>query len=88
MSGNKDRSTREGITKPAIRRLARRGGVKRIAADVYNAVKAQMDGFLHNVVRDAASYTLHSARRTVTAIDVVYAMKRQGKAIYGFGYWM
>nr|XP_021500552.1 histone H4-like [Meriones unguiculatus] len=51
----------QGITKPAIRRLARRGGVKRI------------------------SYTEHAKRKTVTAMDVVYALKRQGRTLYGFG---
>ena len=43
----------QGITKPAIRRLARRGGVKRISG--------------------------------LTAMDVVYALKRQGRTLYGFG---
>ncbi|KAF6159633.1 hypothetical protein GIB67_034595 [Kingdonia uniflora] len=49
----------QGITKPAIRRLARRGGVKRISE--------------------------HARRKTVTAMDVVYALKRQGRTLYGFG---
>ena len=34
---------------------------------------------------DAVTYTEHSRRKTVTALDVVYALKRQGKTIYGFG---
>ena len=38
----------QGITKPAIRRLARRGGVKRISG-------------------------------------LIYALKRQGRTLYGFG---
>ena len=66
-----------GITKPAIRRLARRGGVKRISALIR--------GFLENVVRDAVVYTEHARRKTVTAMDVVYALKRQGRSLYGFG---
>ena len=36
-------------------------------------------------VKDAVTYTEHSRRKTVTALDVVYALKRQGKTIYGFG---
>ncbi|XP_045466690.1 histone H4-like [Harmonia axyridis] len=60
----------QGITKPAIRRLARRGGVKRIS---------------ENVIRDAVTYTEHAKRKTVTAMDVVYALKRQGRTLYGFG---
>ncbi|KAG5223324.1 histone [Salix suchowensis] len=64
----------QGITKPAIRRLARRGGVKRV-----------LKIFLENVIRDAVTYTEHARRKTVTAMDVVYALKRQGRTLYGFG---
>ena len=37
------------------------------------------------VIRDAVTYTEHARRKTVTAMDVVYALKRQGKTLYGFG---
>ncbi|KAK7925270.1 hypothetical protein WMY93_007580 [Mugilogobius chulae] len=42
-------------------------------------------GFLENVIRDAVTYTEHAKRKTVTAMDVVYALKRQGRTLYGFG---
>nr|XP_027202892.1 histone H4-like [Dermatophagoides pteronyssinus] len=74
-----------GITKPAIRRLARRGGVKRISAAIYEEVRSVLRSFLENVVRDAVTYTEHAKRKTVTAMDVVYALKRQGRTLYGFG---
>ena len=41
--------------------------------------------FLENVIRDAVTYTEHARRKTVTALDVVYALKRQGRTLYGFG---
>uniref|UniRef100_A0A6Q2YRU8 Histone H4 n=1 Tax=Esox lucius TaxID=8010 RepID=A0A6Q2YRU8_ESOLU len=65
----------QGITKPAIRRLARRGGVKRISGLIYEDTRGVLKVFLENVIRDA----------TVTAMDVVYALKRQGRTLYGFG---
>ena len=74
-----------GITKPAIRRLARRGGVKRISALIYEETRNTLKTFLENVVRDAVTYTEHARRKTVTAMDVVYALKRQGRSLYGFG---
>ena len=74
-----------GITKPAIRRLARRGGVKRISASIYEETRNTLKAFLENVVRDAVTYTEHARRKTVTAMDVVYALKRQGRSLYGFG---
>ena len=82
------KSTKEvilGITKPAIRRLARRGGVKRISASIYEETRNTLKSFLENVVRDAVTYTEHARRKTVTAMDVVYALKRQGRSLYGFG---
>ena len=75
----------QGITKPAIRRLARRGGVKRISGLIYEETRTVLRHFLENIIRDAVTYTEHAKRKTVTALDVVYALKRQGKTIYGFG---
>merc|ERR1712072_206243 len=75
----------QGITKPAIRRLARRGGVKRISAMIYEETRGVLKVFLENVIRDAVTYTEHARRKTVTAMDVVYALKRQGRTLYGFG---
>ncbi|XP_060924979.1 uncharacterized protein LOC132999314 [Limanda limanda] len=68
----------QGITKPAIRRLARRGGVKRISGLIYEETRGVLKVFLENVIRDAVTYTEHAKRKTVTAMDVVYALKRQG----------
>ena len=37
----------QGITKPAIRRLARRGGVKHISASIYDETRQVLKNFLH-----------------------------------------
>jgi histone H4 len=75
----------QGVTKPAIRRLCRRGGVKRISGLVYEESRGVLRVFLENVIRDSVTYAEHARRKTVTAMDVVYALKRGGKPIYGFG---
>ena len=62
----------QGITKPAIRRLARRGGVKRISGLIYEETRGVLKVFLENVIRDSVTYTEHARRKTVTAMDVVY----------------
>ncbi|KAJ5522896.1 hypothetical protein N7513_003248 [Penicillium frequentans] len=74
-----------GITKPAIRRLARRGGVKRISSMVYEETRGVLKAFLEGVIREAVTYTEHAQRKTVTSLDVIYALKRQGRPVYGFG---
>jgi histone H3/H4 len=74
-----------GITKPAIRRLARHGGVKHISGFIYKETRNVLRQFLMNLIQDAVVYTVHANRKTVCAQDIVYALKRQGKTIYGFG---
>ena len=75
----------QGITKPAIRRIARRGGVKRISGMMYEETRGVLKTFLENIIKDSVTYTEHARRKTVTALDVVYALKRQGRTLYGFG---
>lgn len=72
----------QGVTKPAIRRLARRGGVKRLSGLVYDETRGVLRIFLQNLIRDVVTYTEHARRKTVSVTDVLYALKRQGKTLY------
>jgi histone H4 len=73
------------VTNGAIRRLARRGGVKRISSTSHEHVRDYVDDFLERVVRDSLTYTEHRRARTITAMDVVYALKKNGRTLYGYG---
>ncbi|KAG2501972.1 hypothetical protein HYH03_000468 [Edaphochlamys debaryana] len=75
----------QGITKPAIRRLARRGGVKRISGLIYEETRTVLKTFLADVICDSVAYTEHARRSTVTVMDVLYALRRKGRVLYGFG---
>lgn len=76
----------QGITKPAIRRLARRGGVKKLSGAAYPEVQKILKEFLEENIRVAVEYMSHAHRKTLAAIDVVMALKRTGgRALYGFG---
>lgn len=44
-----------------------------------------LGSFYVQVIRDSVTYTEHAKRKTVTALDVVYALKRSGRTLYGFG---
>ena len=74
-----------GITKPSIRRLARRGGIKRINGYTYDETRGDLKAFLELIIKDALIYTKHARRKTMTAADVVYALKKNGHKIYGYG---
>ena len=70
------KTTLERISNGSIRRLARRGGVKRISHFIYDDTRRVIYSFLDHVVRDCVTYTEHGRRKTVTAMDVVFALKR------------
>ena len=72
------------ITKGDIRRLARRGGVKRIAHETYDATRESVFNFLQIILRDSLVFAEHSRRKTICVIDVVLALKRNGKTLLGF----
>lgn len=52
---------------------------------IYEETRGVLRTFLEGVIRDAVTYTEHAKRKTVTSLDVVYALKRQGRTLYGFG---
>ena len=52
---------------------------------IYEETRGVLKTFLEGVIRDAVTYTEHAKRKTVTSLDVVYALKRQGRTLYGFG---
>eukprot|EP01036_Dinobryon_divergens_P023922 gene23922-32320_t len=58
---------------------------KRISGLIYEETKGVLMVFLENVIRDALTYSEHARRKTMTALDVVHALKRQGRTLYGFG---
>jgi histone H4 len=75
----------QGITKPAIRRMARRGGVKRISGLIYEETRGILKVFLEKVIRDTVTYTEHARRKTVTTMDVIYGLRRNKISLFGFG---
>ena len=49
---------------------------------IYEETRGVLKTFLEGVIRDAVTYTEHAKRKTVTSLDVVYALKRQGREYY------
>ena len=70
------------ITNPAIRRISRRAGIKRINAGLYNEVRQNMDEFLQKILFAATTYTKHARRVTTTLLDVQHALKFEGQTLY------
>ena len=65
----------QGITKPAICRLTRHGGVKRISGFICEEARGVLEVLLDNAIRYSLTYTEHARRRTVTAMAIMHALK-------------
>ncbi|KFY24041.1 hypothetical protein V493_05474 [Pseudogymnoascus sp. VKM F-4281 (FW-2241)] len=79
------RDSIHGITKGDIKRLARRGGVKRISSMIYDDTREALKAHLQLILKDCIIFLEHANRKTVTVGDVLFALKRIGRPIYGFG---
>ena len=75
-----------GISNGAIRRLARRGGIKRISEGVYSEIRSIFIRFVDKLATDSYNYCECAKRKTILPIDVIYALKRQGRNLYGYVY--
>ncbi|KAJ6502723.1 histone H4 [Mycena vitilis] len=92
-----------GVTKPDIRRLARRGGVKRTSNLMYEETRGALKIYLERLVGDAIAYrdyrgggvpdrgradawlAMWDPKPTLTAKDVVHALRHSGRNLYGYG---
>ncbi|EZF36434.1 Histone H4 like-protein [Trichophyton interdigitale] len=75
--------------KPAIRRLARRGGVVRIQKAIYKTVREVVVSRLQTILEQVvmlleSTDTPAKTRKTVTTSDIVFVLKRLGTSVYGF----
>ncbi|RCI09688.1 hypothetical protein L249_3833 [Ophiocordyceps polyrhachis-furcata BCC 54312] len=78
------RDTIKGITRPDIRRLARRGGVKRISANIYDEVRQALKSHLETILQSCVIYVEHRNAKTITTLDVIHSLSRLGRPVYGF----
>ncbi|KIX08381.1 uncharacterized protein Z518_03037 [Rhinocladiella mackenziei CBS 650.93] len=80
-----------GITKPTIRRLARKGGIYRIRSDIHDTVRGVLQKRLEEIIRKIIIVISQeyppdhpNCRKTVTTQDVVFVLYRMGRTLYGF----
>ncbi len=68
-------ATPKVFTASAMRRVARRGGVKRLARLAYEEVRKDVLSFVKKLVTDSIVYAEHRRCCTVSAMDVVHAAR-------------
>eukprot|EP01063_Lacrimia_lanifica_P027810 TRINITY_DN395_c0_g1_i1.p2 TRINITY_DN395_c0_g1~~TRINITY_DN395_c0_g1_i1.p2 ORF type:complete len:122 (+),score=66.44 TRINITY_DN395_c0_g1_i1:70-435(+) len=76
--------SKRGITKASIRKIARRGGCKRIASSVYDEARTILRSFVDNLMHDTGAIMemFGKTRSTVRPADVMFALKKQGRTLY------
>jgi histone H3/H4 len=71
------RDTIRGITKGDLRRLARRGGVKRMSAMVYDDMRTAIKERLEIILKDVVALVGEYCCSIATAVDTARADKTQ-----------
>ena len=74
------------ISRPAFCRLARKGGVERMSGLIYEECCGVLQTFLKLVIWDIIIFTQYCERKTVTPIDVIFALKQHGRNVYDFNH--
>ena len=72
------RDSIQGITMPAIRRLSKRGGVKRNERAIYEEIRGVMKVYMENILSDSITLTEHARRKTVQKGDLAAALRMRG----------
>lgn len=72
------------LGKPSIKRLARKGGVRRISKDSYPKICNYAEDFLSNVLRYSAEYCRIGKRKTLTVVDVMNGVRKMGVKMMGY----
>ena len=78
------RNSIHGIAKAAFCRMVRHGGVQRMLGNVFEESRGVLKIFLEHVIKDAIIYATYCHRKTITAMDVIFALKRHGRLLYRF----
>ncbi|KAH9411697.1 hypothetical protein HK407_04g08070 [Ordospora pajunii] len=80
----KQASAADSISKPAIRRIARRAGVKRVGGGCFKEINNAGRAYIKDVLSIAFVYATHAKRKTITCADILYSLKRMGVKYMGY----
>jgi histone H4 len=70
------------ISKLTFKKLARRGGIKRLSNLFYEEARTSLSDFLKKIIEDAIIYSDYGKRKTIQIMDIIYALKKNGGIFY------
>lgn len=79
-----EKKKKSGPSKGDIKKLARKGGVRRMGPGTSQDSLDIMKNYLKDVLKDSINYAEYDKRKTVSCNDVKEALKKRGTPIYGF----
>jgi histone H4 len=71
------------ITAPGLKRICRRGGIKRLSKKCYGDLRDTLKVFLEDILHQAVIYTSHRKAKTVELRDVLESLRINGMTLYG-----
>lgn len=71
------------IRKPALKRLCRRAGIKRLDGRTYGEIRSALHSYLAPIVRQALLVMKHNGRKTVSLEDILWVLKHNQTPLYG-----
>ena len=74
----------DGLTRAAVRRIARRAGCKRISSAAFEPVQAAGKKWVEDMVWDLEHMLDMTQKRTITSFDVLFVLKRHRQRLFGF----
>jgi histone H4 len=76
----------QGLTKPALQRIARKAGVKSMSGLMYEELRVVTKVYMENILKNAVTYTEHRRARTINEDDVGRAIEdATGKRVMALG---
>lgn len=72
------RDSIQGVTNPAIHRMALKAGVKKISSECYDEVRAYVEYLVKETVKESLVYTKSAGRKTIMSKDIINAIESQG----------
>lgn len=73
----------DGVSNPALKRVARSGGVKTVPAHMYGDGKRVLDNFFRITLECAITFAAMNGRVTIQSSDVKNALEMRGRTVYG-----
>ena len=64
----------QGISRPALQRILRRAGVKRMSGSIYEELRSVMEKYMGGIIKDIVIFVEHDRRRTIQIDDLNAAL--------------